>query len=268
MRLLNLMPRLPSGNSMIPAERHKTILALLQQNSVISIQELTDKLSVSHMTIRRDIARLEAEGRVTSVAGGVQLTEHLYQEPSHHLKREHRRGQKQAIGLLAASLIPPHACIYLDAGTTTLEIANALLERDDLCIITNDFVITMLLLGYSNNILYHTGGKVDRDNQSCVGDKTAAALAEFNIDLAFISSSSWNQRGISTPNEDKVAVKRAIVAAAERNYLVCDASKYGMVAPFHAVDLVEFDKIITDQALPTACVDELRARDIDVLVAD
>lgn len=252
---------------MIPAERHKIILALLQQQAVVSIQTLTQQLGVSHMTIRRDIARLEGAGQVSSVAGGVQLIAPLLAEPPHRLKREHQCAEKQAIGQAAVNLIPPQACVYLDAGTTTLEIARALSDRSDLRIITNDFAITMLLLSQSQHRLHHTGGTVDRENQSCVGSQTAAAISQFNIDLAFISSSSWSQRGISTPTEDKVIVKQAIIEAARRKYLVCDASKYGRVAPFQAVDMDQFDGVITDHSLPQSCVDELRAREIEVTLA-
>ncbi|UIP30253.1 DeoR/GlpR family DNA-binding transcription regulator [Photobacterium sp. TLY01] len=249
---------------MIPAERQRAILALLGNQQVISINELTQHLDVSHMTIRRDIAKLEADGRVMSVSGGVQLSESIHIELPHDDKIAQQRDEKARIGQHAASYIKPHSTIYLDAGTTTLEIAHQLNQRDDLTVITNDFAIAAYLMAHSDCMLYHTGGKVDRHNQSCVGDKAVSLLREMNVDMAFISSSSWNQRGISTPSEDKVTVKRAIVAAAKTNYLVTDASKYGKVATFHALDISSFDKVITDQALSDSSLHDFAEKGIEI----
>jgi DeoR/GlpR family transcriptional regulator of sugar metabolism len=109
--------------------------------------------------------------------------------------------------------------------------------------ISNDFAIAAFLMKNSKCTLYHTGGKVDRDNQSCVGSKAARLLNELNIDLAFVSTSSWSQRGISTPSEEKIQVKQAIVRSAKENYLVSDSSKYGKIATFHAVDMSCFDTL-------------------------
>lgn len=250
---------------MIPAERQRAILALLSNQQVISINDLTQQLDVSHMTIRRDIAKLEADGRVMSVSGGVQLTESIHLELPHDDKITQQREEKVKIGLHAAELIRPHSTIYLDAGTTTLEIAHQLTQRADLTIITNDFAIAAYLMANSECVLYHTGGKVDRHNQSCVGEKAANLLREMNIDQAFVSTSSWNLRGISTPSEDKVLVKKAIVAAAQNNYLVTDSSKYGRVATFHAVDISGFDKVITDKFFPQSCIQDFAERGVEVI---
>ncbi|MDX1302944.1 DeoR/GlpR family DNA-binding transcription regulator [Photobacterium sp.] len=250
---------------MIPAERQRAILALLSNQEVIGIHDLTQQLQVSHMTIRRDIAKLEVDGRVMSVSGGVQLTEMIHSELSHDVKIGQNNNEKAGIGLYASNLIEPNATIYLDAGTTTLEIAHHLVHRDDLLVVTNDFAITAFLLNNSECNLYHTGGKIDRMNQSCVGEKAARLLNEINIDLAFVSTSSWSQRGISTPSEDKVLVKKAVIASSRVNYLVSDSSKYGKVATFHAVDIDSFDKIITDIHFPASCIQGLSERGIEVV---
>lgn len=250
---------------MIPIERQRLIITLLNQQSVISINELTQQLGVSHMTVRRDIAKLEADGRVMSVSGGVQLAELLHIELPHDDKINQQSEEKIQIGQYAATLIRPHSTIYLDAGTTTLEIAHHLQPNQGLTVITNDFAIAAYLVAHSDCLLYHTGGKVDRFNQSCVGDKAVNLLREMNIDQAFVSTSSWNLRGISTPSEDKVLVKKAIIASAQHNYLVSDSSKYGRVATFHALDMDSFDTIITDTDFPLHCAQDFIERGIEVV---
>ena len=101
--------------------------------------------------------------------------------------------------------------------------------------VTNDFVIADYLLDNSNCTIIHTGGAVCRENLFPVSGKPLRTmLRSLMIDQAFISASSWSVRGISTPAEDKVTVKRAIASASRQRVLVCDATKYGQVATWLA----------------------------------
>ena len=90
---------------MIPVERQQRILQLLAERGVVSIVELTEWLQVSHMTIRRDIQKLEEQGRVLSVSGGVSLSQRIKSEPSHATKRSLMQGAKLAIARLAAAQV-------------------------------------------------------------------------------------------------------------------------------------------------------------------
>ncbi|WP_022940321.1 DeoR/GlpR family DNA-binding transcription regulator [Psychromonas hadalis] len=249
---------------MIPVERQRTILSLLSQQEVISISELVKQLNVSHMTIRRDIIKLELSGKVMSVSGGVQLTKAIYSEPSHDVKIEHQAEQKMLIAQIAVKLISANSTIYLDAGTTSLKIAHQLSHRDDLRIITNDFAITAYLINHSQCEVYHTGGKVDRKNQSAIGGKVSMFLLSMNIDIAFISTSSWNLKGLSTPTADKIQVKDAIAKSSQITYLISDSSKYGKVATFHALDINKLNGVITDSGLADNIISELREQGIEV----
>ncbi|EGN2451082.1 DeoR/GlpR transcriptional regulator [Salmonella enterica] len=253
---------------MIPAERRQIILGMVAEKGIISIAELTDRMNVSHMTIRRDLQTLEQQGSVVLVSGGVQLSGRVAHEPSHHMKTSLAMMQKTAIGKLAASLIQPGSCIYLDAGTTTLAIAQHLVKTEQLTVVTNDFVIADYLLDNSGCTIIHTGGAVCRENRSCVGEAAATMLRGLMIDQAFISASSWSVRGISTPAEDKVTVKRAIASASRQRILVCDATKYGQVATWLALPLDIFDKIITDDGLSEKARAELEKEEASLLMVN
>jgi len=104
---------------LIPVERRQIILEMVAEKGIVSIAELTDRMNVSHMTIRRDLQKLEQQGAVVLVSGGVQSPGRVAHEPSHQVKTALAMTQKAAIGKLAASLVQPGSCIYLDAGTTT-----------------------------------------------------------------------------------------------------------------------------------------------------
>lgn len=234
---------------MIPLERQRQILQFINSNGVASIHFLAEQLNVSHMTIRRDIQKLEEEGKVSSVSGGVQSLERLTIELPHNDKSQLFHDEKMAIGLAAANIIPANSTVYLDAGTTTLEIARHILEREDLLVVTNDFVIANLLSNSGKSELIHIGGSVCKENFSTKGSLAAEFLKNISIDIAFISTSSWNLKGLTTPNEDKIPVKKAIVESSNKNILVTDSSKYGKFATFFVYPLTVFDQILCDKAL-------------------
>ena len=234
---------------MIPIERHQQILTLVAERGVVSIAELAERLDVSHMTIRRDVQKLDEQGAVLSVSGGVRRTDRLAAEPSHLAKTSMYSSEKLAIGRSAARHIPLNSCIYLDAGTTTLALARELVKRDDLLVVTNDFVIARLFMESSGCKLIHTGGTVCRENRSCVGEAAARSLRMLAIDIAFISASCWGPRGLYTPDEDKVPVKLAASEVSSKRVLLGDSSKYNKIATYLALPMEKFDILITDTEL-------------------
>lgn len=252
---------------MIPAKRQQIILSALTERGVLSISELMEWLNVSHMTVRRDIQKLEEEGRVLSVSGGVQLTQRITSEPSHLVKRSLQHDEKMAIANIAAKFVTAGMSIYLDAGTTSLALAERLVSVPDLVVVSNDFTVVNLLMQQSECVLYHTGGLVLRQNQSCVGDSATHFLKNLNIDVSFLSASSWNARCISTPTEAKVSVKKAAVDAAAKRILICDSSKYGRVGIFNAVPIDVLDVIITDDNLPQNAREALKQTGVELMIA-
>ena len=253
---------------MIPEERQHFILKRLAERGVMSIAELTEQLDMSHMTIRRDIQKLEREGRVISVSGGVRLSEKLMFEPSHQVKAGVQGDEKKAIGRAAAELVHDGMLVYLDAGTTTLQIAYLIADRQDLTVVTNDFVILAYLSANSTCTLYHSGGLVERDNQSCVGDATAEALERFNFDVAFISTSSWSITGLTSPSEQKRPVKMTAARLARTSVIVSDSSKYGVVAAFNMLPLERFETVITDRHIAPTVVEAIEQRGVHVIIAN
>ena len=209
---------------MIPIERHQRILALVEQRGAVSINELTEILGVSHMTIRRDVSKLEEQGLLVSVSGGVR-------------------------------------------AVSPLALARAILDRNDLQVVTNDFEITQLLIDASQCGVIHTGGTLCRENRSCVGESAARTLRHLAIDTAFISASGWDSRGIFTPDENKVTVKETVSQVSARSILLCDSSKYNQVATFMALPLTRFTTIITDRHLSDAAASHIARHACEVLRA-
>ncbi|AKL41168.1 DeoR/GlpR family DNA-binding transcription regulator [Serratia marcescens] len=250
---------------MIPSERRDYIYRYVHEYQLASISALSELMSVSHMTVRRDIRVLEEQGKVVSVSGGVRLSEALRQELAYCEKAQLHHRHKREIGKYAAGLVEDGQVVYLDAGTTTFEIARSLAERFNLTVVTNDFSIIQHLMNRPQLSLFHTGGQVDQRNYSCVGNSAAMLLRSLNIDVAFISTSSWDlEHGLSTPHEEKVLVKQALLEVARRRVLVSDSSKYGKYGMFRVCPLEALSDIICDAALPPEAQQLLRERGLQL----
>lgn len=234
---------------MIPAERRQRILSLLRESEVISINALVEDLDVSHMTIRCDLQKMEEEGLVIQVSGGVQSAKRITDEPSHQIKTSLSSEENDRIGQLAASLIPNNTCIYLDAGTTSYAMCKYLANRSDLTIVSNDFAVMDYLMNHSEANLIHTGGLIRKQNYSAVGHLASDTISKLSIDFAFLSASSWDNRGITTPDMDKVVVKRAVAKACNKKILICDSTKYAKFATYVAIPLEDLDIIVSDSKL-------------------
>ena len=239
---------------MIPAERQRFIREALDAKGMAGITDMAGQLGVSQMTVRRDMQALEKEGYASLVSGGAQRTSRIASELPQVEKRCLQHEEKAAIARKAVSLIRPGAAVYFDAGTTCLAIAEAITEqktlRDSILAVTNDFTVAAQLTLHSNCRLYHTGGEVLRSNKSCVGETTAHVISRLNLDMAFLSTSSWDSEWISTPTESKIAVKIAAAKASRCSILVSDSTKYGKRGFFNVIRLQELGGIITDSGLP------------------
>ncbi|MEB5835445.1 DeoR/GlpR family DNA-binding transcription regulator [Pantoea dispersa] len=248
---------------MLPEDRKDAIYRYLFAKRSATIHELATLMAVSAMTIRRDIKFLQDAGLVVGIHGGARLPAVVHQALPYVEKAQLNMHAKQSLGRYAASLVQDGQVVYLDAGTTSYEIARALGDQASLTVLTNDFTIAAWLMRHSHITLFHTGGKVDKRHIASVGAMAATALAAFNIDLAFLSASAWDvTHGLSTPDEDTLLVNQAVLAASAQRYLVADSSKYGRYSVYSVCKLQQLDGVITDDDCPCAAVEEMKQRGV------
>lgn len=234
----------------------------------MGVQELTELLGVSTMTVYRDIAALEREGLVHATKGGVRLPSDIYVEPSFVTKAEQDRHEKAAIAEAASHLLHDDMVIYIDAGTTTGALAPYLDEHSGLTVITNDFVIVERLSSYQGIHLIHVGGNVEVQNRSTSGPLAAATASVLNTDAAFISTSSWDiAHGVTTPSQPKVALKTTAIKRTSLAVLMATSSKFGSFGVYTVCPLTSFDRVITDSKLSTNAASGLRDLSIPLQIA-
>lgn len=245
---------------LIPEQRRDLILGHLHRDSVLSYRQLATLVGVSHMTVRRDVAELERQGRVVATQGGAKIVTRLATEPPRTEKAGADVAQKNAMARLAATLVRESMTIYLDAGTTLQAMRPHLVDFRDLTVVTNDLVIATSYVDHPSIEIITLGGRVEKRNQSTVGRLPALMLHELSLDIAFLSTSSWDlRRGVTIPAESKVEPKRAAVAAASTSVLVAASSKYGTFGRYRILGLDELDLVVTDDGLPEARATEITA---------
>lgn len=256
---------MPRTTSLIPEQRRQQILRLLRTEQVLSYRQITERLGVSQMTARRDVATLAEHGRVRVTQGGVALLTRLDAEPRRAEKAASDIAEKTAIARAAAGLVDDAMTVYLDAGTTVQAMRPFLDERSGLTVVSNDLATLQAFGDHPDVELVAVGGRIDRDNGSMIGRLAELTLAELSLDVAFLSSSSWDSvHGVTTPVEAKIAAKRAALTSATSSVLLADSGKFGRYAKYRVLRLDELDTIVTDSGLDAADAERVEALGVEV----
>lgn len=236
---------------MQPTERRKEILNLLKQNGKVEINELANQMNVSPMTIRRDLSLLEEEKQVLRVSGGAVLAKPLITETPFTTKEGIRSEQKKLIAKKAISFVQNGQTILLDSGTTTLEIAKLLKQKQDLTVITNDIKIASELMESDVKVIL-TGGELQKSVGALFGPQSLALLKEINVDIFFLGAHAIDiKSGVTAPTFEKSITKQYMMDTAELVYLVADSSKLHRKAFSKVCDLSSLSGFITDDEIST-----------------
>ncbi|WP_202302272.1 DeoR/GlpR family DNA-binding transcription regulator [Dryocola clanedunensis] len=229
--------------------RLEQIMDYLKGHNLVTVEQLVAVTEASPATIRRDLIKLDQEGVISRSHGGVTLNRFIPNQPTTHEKMQRSLAEKHAIARAAASFVKAGDAVVLDAGTTMIELARHLTHLP-LRVITSDLHIALFLAEFKQIEVTIIGGRIDDSSQSCIGDHGRKLLQNVWPDVAFVSCNSWDlQRGITSPTEEKAALKRDLIANAKRRVLLADSSKYGAWSLFNVAHLASLSDIVTDDRL-------------------
>jgi DeoR/GlpR family transcriptional regulator of sugar metabolism len=227
----------------LAAERHMKIIELIIESGSVQVDELARELDVSLMTIRRDLEKLRQEGRIDRCHGGAIIK----REVPYVEKRNMEIGEKQKIAEKCLEFVKKGTAMYLDAGTTTYEIAKLVKDILGLTVITNDIEIAQLLQSSNVNLIL-CGGTVQKSTGSMVGALANQMMENIRVDIAFLGATSIDdQYSVLTPTMDKAFMKRTICKNAKEKYLVADKSKFGRQALIKINHLSDYTGVITNK---------------------
>ena len=253
---------------MKPAEdRYQAILALVGAKGRVSNSELARHLKVSEMTVRRDLAALDAEGALRRVHGGALPVASGSYEPPFAARAKLNADAKRKIASLVSSLISDGETVILDGGTTAAAIAEELLARE-ITVCTLSLRVADILSGSPSVRLMIPGGIVRPGERSLIGPSALRIFEDHQFDVYVMTVSAVHIRaGLTEWNLDDAAVKRAALAAASRSIVACDASKFGKTAFGRICGVEQADQLVTDAAIPADQHTTLTAAGIDVRIA-
>ncbi|GEK59571.1 DeoR/GlpR transcriptional regulator [Marinococcus halophilus] len=232
---------------MLHTERRDTIIEILKTKDTASIHELVELTGASEATVRRDLSKLESDEQIKRIHGGASLSRRRRNEPTIAEKSSVNQWEKKKIAEAAASLLEPGECLFLDAGTTTLEMIPYLADRN-LVVVTNGIPHVPLLLEKGIET-YVIGGKGKQGTGALVGIKAIEALKEFCFDACFLGINGVHPvHGYTTPDPDEAVVKRTALDLAERSYVLADHSKINSIT-FANIGELALAEIITSDRL-------------------
>ncbi|MFA7075310.1 MAG: DeoR/GlpR family DNA-binding transcription regulator [Candidatus Izemoplasmatales bacterium] len=230
---------------MISNNRQLEILELLTQKGNVTVEELAEKFNVSKMTIRRDLEKLQENNLLQRTHGGALMNRVLLQEMAYNDKREENAEIKQCITRRALAFIEDNNTIYLDAGTTTYELAQKL-PNQNLTVITNDIRIAAHLM-LSNNKVILLGGNIGKETGSATDVYAQEMLEKFHIDIAFLGSSSVDsEMNLCTPDINRMKLKKIAYEVADKTILLVDSSKFYSQSLYKILNINDLDVVITD----------------------
>lgn len=232
--------------------RLREILEIARTEGKVTVEGLAEHFGVTVQTIRRDLSELDEGGKLERVHGGAILrsgtTNIAYRE-----RRALNAEGKRAIAQACAAEIPERASIFLNIGTTTEAVAEALRARAGLMVVTNNMNVANILSANPDCQIIVTGGSLRRSDGGLTGNLTEATIRQFKFDLAVIGCSALDEDGdVLDYDVQEVGVSREILRHARRVWLVADHTKFQRQAPALIASMAQLDTVFTDRPLPAA----------------
>ncbi|GMU20944.1 MAG: DeoR family transcriptional regulator [Phycisphaerae bacterium] len=249
------------GRSAQPGiERRRLILKLLRTGSSVDTSELSNRLGVSEMTIRRDLRALENQNAVVRSYGGATLARRIHLEFEFDQRRQGALEAKQAIGRYAASLVEPHETIFVDTGTTTLEFARELARRDiEVTVATSSLAVGSELWGREQIKVLMLGGQLREGSPDLTGPLAEHCLEVLQASKAFLGCDGMHpQRGLFAADSEGARVSATMLRNAAWRCVMADGSKIGRQATVRYAQFEEIDLLVIDDATPAEALQALR----------
>jgi len=245
---------------MMFSARQAEIMALAKEQGRVLVDELAARFAVTPQTIRKDLNDLCDARALNRIHGGA-----VFPSGNENVKYEARRSmaatEKQAIGRAAADLIPDNSSLFINIGTTTEAVGDALVDHKELMVITNNINVANHLRIFPSIEVVIAGGVVRGSDGGIVGEAAVDFIRQFKVDFAVIGVSAIDEDGALLDFDFReVKVAQAIIANARHVILVSDASKFERTAPVRIGHISQVQTFITDHcpsdSIRTICAEQ------------
>ncbi|WP_165367807.1 DeoR/GlpR family DNA-binding transcription regulator, partial [Phytoactinopolyspora endophytica] len=248
-------------------QRRETILEQLRRAGHVSVSGISQQLSVSEMTVRRDLRRLAASGEAVLVHGGASLPPNARAHPAFLSRALINGDAKRRIGRAAAAMVSGGDTVGIDAGTTALEVATALPDDFAGCVVTHSVPALAAMLNRPAARAIAVGGELSQENQALIGPSAAQFVGNLRLNVLMLGATSIDDRGLYVLSELELSVKQAMIEAADHIVLVSDTSKEGSPGAVRVCGLERIDTVVTDGSFGERLTGRLRQIGARVVVA-
>lgn len=222
----------------------------LNAHGQVNVNELSEILGVTGVTIRNDLAQLEKKRVLIRARGGAIKYEHNFAEEDYPLSDKQKRHflEKREIGKRAAELIEENNTIIIDSGSTTYELAKNLKQFNALTVITNALNVATLLAEYNNIDVIVPGGMLKKNSLSLVGILAERGFRDYYCDKLFLGVDGFDlDFGISTPDPEEAHLNQVMIGKSKEIIVVADSSKFqkrgfAFIAPVNKINTIVTDK--------------------------
>ena len=251
------------------SERMNRVLDLLDTREVVSVTELAHTFAVSEVTVRSDLAILARQGLVARIRGGARALQRGQSEVAFDVRLRVQQQEKRAIARAAAAMVGDGEAVALDSSTTAFYIALELREKKELVVVTNGLRVASALADAAGVSVIVPGGVLRLAAMSLVGDFASSVLRTTSIGKGFFGARGVGlDRGLMDLNPEEVRIKREMAEVCECVIGVFDHTKWRRSALLSFVPTQRVSAIVTDARAPHDLVDEWRAHDVEVVLAE
>ncbi|MBA2943483.1 DeoR/GlpR transcriptional regulator [Paenibacillus sp. CGMCC 1.16610] len=251
---------------MFQEERLISIIEYLKSNKRITVDLICELYDVSRDTARRDMVKLEEQGRIVRTRGGAILPTLSKEVGNYEQRLQSESSSKLTIGKTAAGLIQDGDYIMMDASTTVLHAASALSSKQNV-VVTSSIEIAAILTRKDETTIHILGGVLDSKHHSVYGAKAIEMLNDYHVDKLLIGTCGITEEGLSAPNEEDSYLVRAMIQHADQVIVLADHSKFGKRLFHRVVGFESIDILVTDQDLSSEMREKLLASEVEIVLA-
>jgi DeoR family transcriptional regulator, fructose operon transcriptional repressor len=251
---------------MLAETRRRMLLDLISRQGFATLEELVKSLGVSESTVRRDLEALDLSGSVKRTHGGAVYSGEVRALPALEDRATTAAAEKQAIGRATAALVEDGDTVLLDGGTTTLEVARALVGRP-IQVVTNCLPIAHLLASSAPTDLILIGGYVYPRTGVALGPLAVATMQGIRVRRAILGAGGIVAEGIYNSNMLLVESERRMMACGQETVIVADHTKFGRLALARLCGLDQVQHLVVDPGLPDAYRNILRDAGVTIHLA-
>lgn len=254
---------------MTKEQRHDFITQQLATRDSISVIELSHLLSVSSVTVRKDLADLELAGKLYRSHGCAKPINPFTNNRPVDEKEVLFVEEKRRIGMRAAQLITERDSIIIASGTTVHALARAIRPIQRLSVVSASLPVTITLSSDPSIDIIQLGGWLRHSSLSTVGEFSEIVLDSLTFSKLYLGVDGIDlEYGITTTDIREAQLNKKMMSAAQKTIVVADSSKFGRRGFAKIADLEEVDIIITDSNIPAGARQKLEERGITVLIAE